>query len=81
MTDFHLQWNEETQYGTKTNSNIHPLFDKIMILLTASITMYLELNMSLPAYVQAFEESHQAQLLWLYTGIFTAGSSTRYKTK
>lgn len=45
------------------NSKIHPLFGKIVILPTAFITMYLELNMSLPTYIQAFEESHQAQVL------------------
>lgn len=50
------------------------LFHRIVILLTTFFTIYLQLNLSLPPYLQAFAESYQAQVLWPYRVIFTAGS-------
>lgn len=39
------------------------LFEKIVILLTTFIIIYLQLDLSLPAYLQAFAESYQEQVL------------------
>lgn len=62
MTDFFLT--ERMKHNMVQRQTVKfILFDKIVILLTTSITIYLQLNLSLPTYLQAFAESYEAQVL------------------
>lgn len=57
MTAFHLEWKMK-------HNMVQPakfiFLDNIVISLKTFITIYLQLNLSLPTYLQAFVESNQA---------------------